>query len=75
MASVELTVSKAGEEVILCMEVVGVDDEDLLNGIVCVGNETTVCFISRHINMISREVIQLITCGLPVQSLPTIDGC
>ena len=57
------------------MEVVGVDDEDLLNGIVCVGNETTVCFISRHINMISREVIQLITCGLPVQSLPTIDGC
>ena len=57
MASVELTVSKAGEEVIVGTEVVSVDDEDLLDGIVCVGNETTECFISRHIKMLSRKVI------------------
>ena len=38
----ELIVSKAGEEVMLGMETVGVDDEDPLDGIVCVGNETTV---------------------------------
>ena len=38
----ELKVSKAGEEVMLGMETVAVDDENPPDGIVCVGNETTV---------------------------------
>ena len=66
MASVELRVFDVAADVILGMEVMGVDDEDLLNGTVCVGSETTVYFISRHIQMISRDVIQVITCRLPV---------
>ena len=71
----EPKVSKAGVEVVHGIEVISVDVDDVLGEIVCVGSETTVCFISRHIKIISRELIQAITCGLPVQSQPAIDGC